>query len=67
MNIYVSACHSITDVEVDYNLYVGESLEAAKNAASKEMEVNPNAHSVRIESWDIVSQKAKLVETLYRA
>ena len=66
MMIYVVTAHAVTDVEVDYHLYVGQSFFAAKAAAEKEISVNSNAQSVRIELWDTLSQKAELVKTIYQ-
>ncbi len=64
--VYVATAHVKTDVEVDYNLYVGRMHTAAKNAAVCELKLNPNAVSVRIVKWDMLFQKASLVETLYK-
>ena len=65
--IYITTVTSVTDVTFDYNLYVGHSFSAAKLAALNELKVNSNAQSVRVVEWDIVSQKALLVETFYQA
>jgi len=67
--LYVANAIAVTDtdVNVDYNIYIGNSLDAAKNAASKEFDQNPNAHSVRMIEWDAVSKKNNWVEIIYRA